>query len=591
MSKKRKLFFKLYPSYLLITVGSLLAVCWFFAQSSKNFFIDQEQRDLEIRAQLIYDDILFGLKNSTLSILEERLKKISELSGTRVTVIAPTGEVLIETDKERSKMGNHKNRPEIREAMNGKTGSSIRYSSTLKTNMLYVAIPIITGNHVVAILRTSMSISSIDRNLNDIYIKTAWGTFLIIIFTGFICIFITRGITAPLEDLKDGAADVARGKLNARLPIPNIEEFGDLAASVNNMAEQLTERLAEITEQNNERNAILSSMLEGVLAIDEDNKIININRAARRLFNISKKEVKGQILQEVIRNTSLNEFVENIFTAGDTIEKEFKFYNGGSKVLKGKGTILCDINDKPIGALIVFNDITKIRKLETFKKDFIANVSHEIRTPLTVIMGSVEALLDGALESREDAEHFMKTIAKHSNRLNELVTDILDLSKIEQIEKDNNVDMCDYPLKTLINTVLELCCESAEKKNIHIKVNPFDSSLVAKMNHQLLEQAVMNLVMNAIKYSEPAKTIEITITENRRQLTISVADKGYGIPHCHLNRLFERFYRVDKARTRQEGGTGLGLAIVKHIAHVHNGEVKAESVFGEGSTFSITIPI
>ena len=591
MAKKRKLFLKLYPSYLLITVGSLLAVCWYFTQSSKSFFISQEKLDLEIRARMISDDTLTAVTNSSYDNFEERCRRISQTTDTRITLISTNGKVLAETNQNRSQMENHANRPEVREAMNGSVGSSIRYSKTLQKNMMYVAVPIYIDNEVAAVLRTSMSISSIDHNLNDIYKNTALGTLLISLITAIICFFVARRITAPLEDLKKGAADVARGIFEARLPIPDIEEFGDLASSVNNMAEQLTDRLGEITEQNNERNAILSSMLEGVLAIDNNSQIISINKAAQRLFNTSKNEAKGKILQEIIRNTALHDFVDEIFLTADTVEKEFEFYNGGNKIIIAKGTILRDMNDKAMGALIVFNDITKIRQLENFRKDFVANVSHEIRTPLTVIMGSVEALLDGALENRVDAEHFMTTIARHSERLNNLVSDILDLSKIEQIEKGKELEMGIYSVDKLIETVTDLCRVNAKKKQIELQVLEYDKQLKVSMNHQMIEQALVNLIANAVKYSEQEKCIEIEVTTNKTSLIIAVKDNGYGIPPSHLSRLFERFYRVDKARTRQEGGTGLGLAIVKHIVQVHNGEVKAESEFGSGSTFSLIIPL
>jgi len=591
MAKKRKLFLKLYPSYLLITIGSLLAASWYFAQSSKNFFLEQEKGDLEIRARFIYDEILSALDMSTFDELEARCRTISNKTNTRITVIAPTGEVLAETDKERVNMENHRNRPEIRVALEGSAGTSIRYSQTLNKNMMYVAVPIYVNNQVAAVLRTSVSISSIEQNLFDIYINTALGSLFVVIITAVISVFVARRITAPLEALKEGAANVSRGVFEARLPVPDIEEFGDLACSVNNMAEQLTERIAEITEQNNERNAILTSMVEGVLAIDNNSEIISINRAARKLFNTSKSEAKGKVLQGVIRNTALHQFVDDVFKTGDIVDSEFQFYERESKVVKVKGTILRDIDEKAIGALIVFNDITKIRQLENFRKDFVANVSHEIRTPLTVILGSVEALLDGALENPDDTQRFMKTIAKHSDRLNALVNDILDLSKIEQLERGESLEIVDYPMELLINTVIDLCRESAEKKNISITVNKFEKKLSARMNHQLLEQALVNLLVNAIKYSEANKEIEITIRQVKTRMIVSIKDNGYGIEQSHIGRLFERFYRVDKARTRQEGGTGLGLAIVKHIAQVHNGEIRTESVFGEGSTFSLIIPV
>ncbi len=402
--------------------------------------------------------------------------------------------------------------------------------------------------------------------------------------------FMAYKLSRPLVKIKETSDRFARGDLSHRLYISDSRETGLLADSFNTMAEQLSERINTIIAQDNEKEAILTSMHEGLIAVDLDQRIININLAAVNLIDEKIETVKGRKLQEIVRNTALKKFVELTLKSSESTEDQIEFYwREKLLVLKLHGTALKDAQHKRIGALVVLNDITKICHLENVRKDFVANVSHELKTPITSIVGFVETLQDGAIESKEDTSRFLEIISKQSNRLNSIIDDLLILSKIEQQNEKAQVEMKDARLIQVLESAITLCKSKQTDKLIEIQLN-CDPELRIKMNASMIEQAVMNLVDNAVKYSGSNDVINVVVTTNSYEVKIDVIDQGCGIEKEHLARLFERFYRVDKARSRKQGGTGLGLAIVKHIAQSHKGRVRVESQFGSGSCFSIILP-
>jgi two-component system phosphate regulon sensor histidine kinase PhoR len=587
MARKR-LFLQLYPPFLLMTIVALLTISWYSTRTVKGFYLEQIRKDLEVRSRLLNPAVENYLSADKVTALDSFCNRMGKETATRFTVIGLDGKVFADSEKDYESMENHSDRPEIKTAYAGLTGNSVRYSSTLKTNMMYVAIPVNAGGKLVAVLRSSKSIDSINGTLHGIYWDLFYSGLFIAIVSGFLSFLIVKKISRPMEEIKNSAQEIAAGNLDVRLPIPDTEEIGQLAGVLNNMAEQLKQKLYDITSQRNELDAILASMQEGVIAIDMDANIISINRAASKLLSTT-GEVTGRTLHEVVRNTALQDFAEKVLSEQVFSEDELTFYNHEEHFLQLHGNVLKDMQGKMIGALIVLNDITHVRKLENLRKDFVANVSHEIKTPLTAIKGSVETLQNGALKDPADTIRFMNIIAKHSDRLNALVEDILSLSSIERDKERNELNMEAVTIREIIDTAVDLCREKSEAGKIRLEVNcPED--LEAEFDRTLFEQALVNLIDNAIKYSEQESQVEITAESQNRQLKISVRDYGCGIPKEHIPRLFERFFRVDKARSRKLGGTGLGLAIVKHIAQIHNGTVTVESTPGKGSCFTISIP-
>jgi two-component system phosphate regulon sensor histidine kinase PhoR len=358
---------------------------------------------------------------------------------------------------------------------------------------------------------------------------------------------------------------------------------------MNLMAVQLNARLRTIAQQRNEREAILSSMSEGVLALDASERIVSINHAAADLLGLDSEEVIGNAIYEVARIPSLQEFVEKALRSPDTIETEISLPGATERSLQAHGTVLHDSSGERAGVVLVFSDITRLKKLENIRRDFVANVSHELKTPITAITGSTETLLGGALSNPDDSRRFLEMIARHSDRLNNLVDDLLSLARIESEAEQNQINLTRGNVIDVLQASIRTCQEKSSQHNVSLTCS-CETSLEANINPEQLEQAISNLIHNAIKHSDDGSTVSIEATTSETEVVISVRDSGTGIAAEHHTRLFERFYRVDQARSRQEGGTGLGLAIVKHIALVHGGRVGVESSLGKGSTFSIYLP-
>jgi two-component system, OmpR family, phosphate regulon sensor histidine kinase PhoR len=404
------------------------------------------------------------------------------------------------------------------------------------------------------------------------------------------------------------AQQLSHGAPAAKLDLPDIEELAVLAAALNKIAMQIDERTQRIGRQGYEQEAVLASMIEGVLAVDSDERIITLNSAAAELIGNHQTNLQGRNLHEVIRNADLRRFVQRALESPDPIEDDVVLHGQRERVFRVRGTALRDggaASGPGVGAVVVLADVTRYRQLENLRRDFVANVSHELKTPIASIKGFVETLLDGALANPEDADRFLKIIASHAERLNNIIEDLLSLSKIEQSEEAANLPLSKAPLRSVLEAAITSCQPQADARQIALVLD-CDHSLTAELNSPLFEQAVINLIDNAIKYSGPQSEVVIQSWVARIEsagttlpppsgsegmdIVVAVRDHGCGIAAEHLPRLFERFYRVDRARSRKLGGTGLGLAIVKHIVQAHHGRITVESSPGEGSIFSIHLP-
>lgn len=587
--RQKRLLWQLYPSYLIVIVLSLWAIAWFASHSYKQFSLRQAAVSLEVRGRMARIRLSELLLSGDTTGVQAMCGQMASLSATRVTLILPSGKVICDSEEDPSKMNNHADRPEVIEAMKSGRGQAIRYSHTLDQNMIYVAIPIKGDNRVLAIMRTSMPITDIEEALTSVYVRIMLGGVIIAIIAALVSFFVARRVTRQLEEVRQGAMRFAGGDLQHKLPVSPVREIGGVADAMNSMAAQLHERLQAIIRQRNEQDAVLTSMIEGVLAVDMDERVIGLNRAAAQLFQISPEEVQGRTVQEVVRNPALIEFIGRVLSSKASAESEITFYDKAPRYLQVHGTILADAGGKSIGVLVVLNDVTRIRRLESVRRDFVANVSHELKTPVTSIKGFVETLIDGAIDDPEKTRRFIGIIARQADRLQAIIEDLLTLSRLEQDAEDAQIPMKASPLLPVIDGAMQACDVKAKEKNISFKIDcPAD--LTIKMNAPLLEQAIVNLIDNAVKYSDSDGGVEISVESRPDRVVVSVIDHGPGVSEEHLPRLFERFYRVDKARSRTLGGTGLGLSIVKHIAQVHGGYPEVKSVLGQGCTFMIHLP-
>jgi len=494
--RKTRLFWQLFLSYLLVTLVSLLAVSLYGSGALRDLYHRRTAADLESRARLLQNRVGQLLTSARSADVDALCKELGGPSSTRITVVLPSGQVVGDSEGTPAEMDNHADRQEIADALAGSIHPVVRPSPTLKQEMMYVAIPVEFEGKTVGVLRTSIPMMEIDHAVSVTWWNTALGGSVVALLAAGISLLLTRRISQPLEQLRQGAERFAAGDLSEMLPVGQSQEVASLAETLNRMAAELDRRIRDAVSEQNQREAILSNMS---------------------------------------------------------------------------------------------HDVTRLRRLENVRSDFVANVSHELKTPITSIKGFVETLLDGAVHDPEDARRFLKIVAAQADRLNEIIEDLLTLSRLEGDTERAGISLQPGRIRDVLQAAAATCQLKATEKNVEIELT-CDDGLRVEINAALLEQAVVNLVDNAVKYSPGGQTVHVEAAKTPAEIVIRVRDHGCGIGPDHLPRLFERFYRVDKARSRKLGGTGLGLAIVKHIAQAHGGRVTVESVPGEGSVFSVHLP-
>ena len=606
--KPQKLIWQIYPATVLVVLVVIFAATWYASFAFREFFLQESELDLEARGSLIRSRVQDYLDGGDYKALRAFCKKSGRESGTRITIIDRAGVVLADSNENPEVMENHGQRPEIQAAYRGERGRILRYSKTLDQKMLYIAMPLNSraelsaqngeGADVRNVIRMSVPFTSLDATMHGLKVRIALGCLVIVVAGALLTLFVVRNISRPLEEMTRIAEQFARGdfsqRMTPRLGRTSSREVSALAMSMDWMAEMLNDKIRAIVTHRNQLETVFSSMVEAVIAIDLSEKIISINTAAAELLGVSRDEAIGKVVQEIVRNSHLQEQVRKILTTREPMEDEIVLKDpGGDRFLQTNVVTLFDGQGDSVGVLIVMNDVTRLRRLERIRSDFVANVSHELRTPITSIRGYVETLLDGALDDRDDAVRFLEIVLRQSQRLNAIIDDLLALSRIEQESTDGMVHMEEGPLCAVLETAVQTCQVNADRRGVKLELD-CPENLVAMMNETLLEQAVVNLLVNAIKYSKEGAMVSVRTRAVQdgggSRVQIGVEDKGCGISPEHLPRLFERFYRSDKARSREQGGTGLGLAIVKHIAGAHRGRVDVTSRLGEGSTFTLTLP-
>jgi len=588
--KKRKLIWQLFPTYLLVTLLALVTVTVSYSKEMKKFYLHHTAAELTSRAHLILPQLKNLLAAQDYTAVNQTVNTQAKNAATRITVILPSGVVIGDSDESPVQMDNHANRPEIASALKGANGTSTRYSRTLQKKMMYVAVPIALDQHVMGVIRTSVPVTAIDRKLAEIRLRIILAVILISVLIAGISLYISRRISRPIEEMEKGARQFAQGNLDHSLTIPDSVELAGLAKAMNEMAAELDWKVKSAFAQRNEIRTILASMVEGVIALNPNDRILNMNQAAAEILEIPLPKDKRCSLHEIIRNTTLEKLIrdsraDNLPTDGDII------YNKSSeKTLHVRCAPLKDADETRIGTLLVIDDVTKLRQLEIVRRDFAANVSHEIKTPLTAIKGFVETLKHHNIKDTAEQERFLNIIDRHVIRLTSIIEDLMKLSVIEQDAMEKEITFQEVKLIDILQAAVDIYGSAAEERDITV-VLACDPDITIEADPSLLEQAAVNLLDNAIKYSEPGGEVILTVTVSGNEVVIDFQDHGIGIMKKHLPRVFERFYRADKARSRQLGGAGLGLAIVKHITQTHGGYVSVDSTVNKGSTFSIHLPL
>jgi len=489
----------------------------------------------------------------------------------RFTVINKEGEVIF--DNEITKLDNHNNRQEIIDAFKNGSGSSVRYSESLSTSMVYVATKIDDNT----VIRSSVPVNNI-RVFTSVTLKYYIAIILLVfVLSLFLAVKLVKIIVYPINELQKVTSKIENGDLNKRAIIYNYDEIGFLAQTFNNIADQLEIRIIDSLDKKNKLEAILESMESGVIAIDNNENIILINSYSQKLFDLKEDNI-GKKISDCIIDYDLINFIREIPEIGT---KEIKLFHPIERELRVKKSPIINYLNNSIGIVITVQDITDIKRLENMRSEFVANVSHELKTPLTSIKGFSETLR--YVDDSETKNKFLDIIDKESERLTNLINDILILSNIENIHK---MESEYFNPGDVIENVLDMVKSQAYKKSIIIKYNDcFNSEILGSKDK--FHQLAVNLIENAIKYSNENGVVKIDLTLEEQYFVFKVKDNGIGIPKNDIPRIFERFYRVDKSRSTR--GTGLGLAIVKHIVKLFNGEISVKSKVGRGSTFTVKI--
>ena len=588
MKKKRLYQIYSYTFWILIIVIFGLFILITKNYISKNY-IKSFEDDLHTKTMIFSNHVKHEID-------QHGLNKINEIcdyyvdENTFFSVILPNGKEIGWSQKNYQKPDFYAERPEVKSALSGEYGKHTRYNIGLKETFIHIAIPIKDNDDsILCAVRGSSPASKRDLFIIQFEDKISQIYFIFSLVTLIIFIAISNRISSPLKKIIKSAKIISQNKKINKLPEHSIFEIDELSQTLNTLSLKIQKNTKELDIKYIEQQAILASMQEGVLAIDKKQQIIQINRAAMSILEINNlDDTDSRIIQQYIRFSNLQNFIKKILLTKKQATKDMTLTASSIKSIQVTGSPLTNEKGVNIGALIVMRDITDLRKLEEVRTDFVANVSHELKTPITSIKGFIETLSSDDFKHNEETKKFLEIIRQQSNRLNTIVDDLLTLSRIERKEEHIVFDL--FPLENIIKNSIALCHHQAEKKNIKIKMN-CDSNSEIKVNSALLEQALVNLIMNAIQHSNSNTTISLIGQMKDKKIIISVQDKGIGIEKKHHTRLFERFYRIDSSRSRNDGGTGLGLSIVKHIVNAHKGEISLESEIGKGSIFTIKIPI
>ena len=577
---------KLVLSYIFLIALITGSFYLYFSHSLQKELIEESRTNLASQTQLAR---LLMMSDRKVTSPQQLAASIGTVIKARVTLIAPNGKVVGDSDvgQERlAQLENHLQRPEVQEALKNGSGSALRYSDTLRISMLYSAMTYGSGS-TDGIIRLALPLEYLASAKNTLHSVVGGATVITILIALLFSYALSNLTSRPLRNMADAAARIGYGGSNAKIPVVSNDEIGMLATVLNDMSERIDDQVQRLSAEKQRLDTILRSMGEGVMVTAPDGVITLVNPAFRRLFSIT-GEVEGKKLVEISRHPDLLEAFNDLGKPDvNELVREISLKPNDCTLFTH--WVPLKVDGVRQGIVAVFHDITDLKKAENMRRDFVANVSHELRTPVTIIKGYAETLLDGALESDPArAIRFVEIISSHSERLTNLINDILTLSSLES--KETLLELNPIDASGTIAKACMLLQERAVQKNIAIINESIGGALPRVTADQgRLEQVVVNLLENAIKYTPDGGTIRLFTEDDGAFIKVSVADTGIGIPFKDLPRIFERFYRVDEARTREQGGTGLGLAIVKHIVQLHGGKVSVASEPGLGSMFSFTL--
>ncbi len=570
---KRSIVLKIFGSYFLLIVGLSGLIVLFSSYLIRNYQLERTEQELKEIAAVIQTMLKETARDRT---ADQVIKTLGRRINTRITLVDQGGVVIADSEEDPKNMDNHRTRTEIAQAFEGQTGRYLRFSETLGQEMLYITVPVYEGAEIRQVIRVSKflkDIKVVSGRLNRQIALTSAVVLTIALFAAFV---FARTISRPVGELTDAIQRVAGHDFRARVLLKGRDELKQVADSFNAMTDEMQELFGELTRQKEELNGIIGSLQEGLLVLDKDERVVLANKSLDRIAG--RQLETGKFYWEEIREPGVHDLIKKVRAEQKNLNREITIndmvFLCSASFLKTKG-----------GIIVVFHDISEIKRLEKIKSDFVLNVSHELRTPLTSIKGYAGTMDERSLS--EENRHYLTIIRRNTERLINVVGDLLTLSKLEETEFALNVETVKLPL--IVETVVKLFENEAQSKGLSLKIETPDDLPPVMGDPFKLEQVFINLLNNAIKYTDAGGvTIEIAASDDA--VTTRISDTGPGIPSDHISRIFERFYVVDKSRSKKMGGTGLGLSIVKHIVLLHNGTVRVESSIGRGSTFIVSLP-
>jgi two-component system phosphate regulon sensor histidine kinase PhoR len=588
---RRNLFWKLALTFLALLLSALVAVDFFAERALRR---DSERATFEQLATIArFAQVRPPVFPSLASTEPEDLKAWNHWAaevgsgGARVTVIRSDGQVLADSQSDAQSMENHAERPEVQEAMAKGQGRSIRRSVTLRRDFLYYAVRQDVAGGPPIILRFAIPLETADQALG-LFRRSLWlASLVILLVSGFGALLVSRGFSDRVERLREFSRRVAEGDFR---PLPG-DGSGDalemLGASLNQTASRMDRAIRTLTEERNLSSAILGSMVEGVAVVNGSERLVFANQGFADILELDVPPRSGSALVEIVRQTELIEAVRHVLAGEPRVEAEI--VTGTLRQHFFAATVAAVRAGETSGAVVVLHDITELRKLERVRRDFVANVSHEFKTPLTAIQGFSETLLAGAIDDPQNRERFLGIILEHSRRLARLTDDLL---KLSQMDADRlELEIRRLSVAELIESCLETAQHRAAEKDIRVYVSHSADLPDIVGDRRRLAEILQNLLDNATQYTLPGGRITLTAEARDADVVFTVTDTGIGIPKADQSRIFERFYRVDAARSREAGGTGLGLAIAKHLVEVHGGRIWVQSEIGQGSQFNFSVPV
>ena len=526
--------------------------------------------------------------------LAARAAEAAATTGSRLTVMRADGTVIVDTRHEPATMDNHLTRPEVQQALSEGRGRASRFSGTLGVDLLYVALPVRVEGRLVGICRASLPLVEVERHTARVRRIVGVGAIGAALLGMVLAMLYARRVTAPLAQMTAAVESLTRGRF-ARVDVPEgDDEIVRLGAAFNTMAAQLRERVALITANHNQVLAILGSMVEGVVAVDREDRVLHMNAVAGRLLGLVPEQCTGRRLWELTRELELSQALAHARETGEASRLEVELRSGTEmepRTLQLNASPILDEDGARSGAVVVVNDLTELRRLEAIRRDFVANVSHELKTPLAAIRAMVEMLVEAPDLSEEQRQDFHRRVLAQGDRLATLVADLLTLARIESAgAAGGRADVPVTDLKDPIDRARTRFGPRAQKRGIAVEFELAEGPAPVRADEEDLREILDNLLDNAIKYTPAGGTVTLTLEREGQRIRLSVADTGVGIEPVHRERIFERFYRADKARSRELGGTGLGLAIVKHLVQSMGGTIEVASTPGRGSTFTVRLP-